>query len=128
MSNVITIKPTSPNAQNYKFTDVVDSIFRASTVMDIAPRVRFAKIDGVGTLILDTEARVERIVEYKVKGAEVAAGKEVCAVNDGYGYNRFFHALPECGEGKTRAEFSKSRTIIHIPAGSMDKMVVMTSE
>ena len=76
-----------------------------------------------------TEARVERIVEYKVKGAEVAAGKEVCAVNDVYGYNKFFHALPECGEGnKTRAEFSKSRTIIHIPAGSMDKMVVMTSE
>lgn len=53
MSNVITIKPTSPNAQNYAFVDVVDSIFRASTVMDIAPRVRFAKIDGVGTLILD---------------------------------------------------------------------------
>lgn len=75
-----------------------------------------------------TEARVERIVEYKVKGADVAAGKEVCAVNDGYGYNRFFHALPECGEGKTKAEFSKSRTIIHIPAGSMDKMVAMTSE
>ena len=53
MSNVITIKPTSPNKQNYTFVDVVDSIFRASTVMDIAPRVRFAKIDGVGTIILE---------------------------------------------------------------------------
>ena len=84
--------------------------------------------EGHEPRIVGIEARVERIVEYKVKGAEVAAGKEVCAVNDGYGYNRFFHALPECGEGKTRAEFSKSRTIIHIPAGSMDKMVAMTSE
>lgn len=38
MSNTITVKPTSPNAQNYKFTDVVESIFRAAYVMDIAPR------------------------------------------------------------------------------------------
>lgn len=29
MSNVITIKPTSPNKQNYAFVDVVDSIYRA---------------------------------------------------------------------------------------------------
>lgn len=71
MSNVITIKPTSPNAQNYKFTDVVDSIFRASTVMDIAPRVRFAKIDGVGTLILD-KALIDGITLVSLKKDKVA--------------------------------------------------------
>ena len=71
MSNVITIKPTSPNAQNYKFTDVVDSIFRASTVMDIAPRVRFGKIEGVGTLILD-KALIDGITLVSLKKDEVA--------------------------------------------------------
>lgn len=71
MSNVITIKPTSPNKQNYAFVDVVDSIFRASTVMDIAPRVRFAKIDGVGTLILD-KALIDGITLVSLKKDEVA--------------------------------------------------------
>ena len=70
MSNTITIKPTSPNAQNYKFTDVVDSIFRASTVMDIAPRVRFAKIYCVGTLILD-KAFIDGITLVSLKKEEV---------------------------------------------------------
>lgn len=71
MSNTITVKPTSPNAQNYKFTDVVESIFRAATVMDIAPRVRFAKIDGVGTLILD-KAFIDGITLVSLKKDEVA--------------------------------------------------------
>lgn len=71
MSNVITIKPTSPNAQNYKFTDVVESISRAAFVMDIAPRVRFAKVDGVGTLILD-KALVDGITLVSLKKDEVA--------------------------------------------------------
>lgn len=71
MSNTNTIKPTSPNKQNYKFVDVVDSIFRASTVMDIAPRVRFAKIDGVGTLILD-KALIDGITLVSLKKDEVA--------------------------------------------------------
>lgn len=70
MPNTITIKPTSPNAQNYKFTDVVDSIFRASTIMDIAPRVRFAKVDGVGTLILD-KALIDGITLASLKKDEV---------------------------------------------------------
>ena len=52
MSNVITIKSTSSNKENYIFTDAVQSIFDASTIMDIRARVRFAKIDGVGTIIL----------------------------------------------------------------------------
>lgn len=71
MSNTITIKPTSPNKQNYAFVDVVDSIFRASTVMDITPRVRFAKIDGVGTLILD-KALIDGITLVSLKKDEVA--------------------------------------------------------
>lgn len=71
MSNTITIKPTSPNKQNYKFVDVVDSIFRASTVMDIAPRVRFAKVDGVNTLILD-KAFIDGITLVSLKKDEVA--------------------------------------------------------
>lgn len=71
MSNTITVKPTSPNKQNYKFVDVVDSIFRASAVMDIAPRVRFAKIDGVSTLILD-KALIDGITLVSLKKDEVA--------------------------------------------------------
>jgi len=53
MSNVITIKSTSSNKENYIFTDAVQSIFDASTIMNICARVRFAKIDGVGTIILE---------------------------------------------------------------------------
>lgn len=71
----------------------------------------------------DTEARVERFVDYKVKGADVAAGKEICGVKDAYGYDRFFHALPACEDGKTAAKFIKSYTIIHIPAGSAEKIL-----
>lgn len=75
----------------------------------------------------DTEARVERFVDYKVRGADVAAGKEICGVKDAYGYDRFFHALPACDDGKTAAKFIKSYTIIHIPAGSAEKMVLVTN-
>lgn len=71
MSNTITVKPTSPNAQNYKFTDVVESIFRAAYVMGIAPRARFAKVDGVGTLILD-KAFIDGITLVSLKKDEVA--------------------------------------------------------
>ena len=71
MSDAITVKPTSPNAQNYKFTDVVESIFRAAYVMDIAPRARFAKVDGVGTLILD-KAFIDGITLVSLKKDEVA--------------------------------------------------------
>lgn len=75
----------------------------------------------------DTEARVERIVDYSVKGADVAAGKEICGVKDAYGYDRFFHALPACEDGKTAAKFIKSYTIIHIPAGSAEKILQATN-
>lgn len=74
----------------------------------------------------DTEARVERSVEYQVKSQDVAAGKEVC-------FNKLYDAdilsfLPVCEKDGTRAKFVKSRTIIHIPAGSVEKMVPVTNE
>lgn len=69
----------------------------------------------------DTEARVERITEYKVKGADIAAGKEVCA--EKYDMEYLFNKLPECGKGMTRARFVKTRIVIHVPAGSADKML-----
>lgn len=73
----------------------------------------------------DTEPRVERTVEYQVKGEEVAAGKEPCTKK----YSRGdLGILPTCDKDKTEARFIKTRTIIHIPAGSADKMVTVTSE
>lgn len=74
----------------------------------------------------DMEARVERSVEYQVKSQDVAAGKEVC-------FSKLYDAdilsfLPVCEKDGTRAKFVKSRTIIHIPAGSVEKMVPVTNE
>ena len=73
----------------------------------------------------DTEPRVERAVEYKVKGEDVAAGKETCVEKHARGD---FGFLPACGNDRTEARFIKTRTIIHIPAGSFDKIVTVTSE
>lgn len=36
--------------------------------------------------------------------------------------------LETCNKDKTHAQFTKARTIIHIPAGSIDKMVPVTNE
>lgn len=69
----------------------------------------------------DTEARVERITEYKVKGADIAAGKDACAQK--YDPENLFNGLPECDEGMTHARFVKTRVIIHVPAGSADRML-----
>lgn len=69
----------------------------------------------------DTEPRVERTVEYKVKSEDVAAGKEPCALS--YDNKEIVNHLPACDKGKTHAQFTKARTIIHIPAGSAEKMV-----
>lgn len=74
----------------------------------------------------DTEARVERITEYKVKGDDIAAGKEVCA--EKYDLEYLFNKLPECGKGMTRARFVKTRIVIHVPAGSADKMLPVVPE
>lgn len=74
----------------------------------------------------DTEARVERITEYKVKGDDIAAGKEVCA--EKYDLENLFNKLPECSEGMTRARFVKTRIVIHVPAGSADKMLPVVPE
>ena len=74
----------------------------------------------------DTEPRVERSVEYQVKGEEVNAGKEPCASR--YASKELTTYLPACDKDKTRARLTKVRTIIHIPAGSIDKMVPATNE
>lgn len=74
----------------------------------------------------DTEPRVERSVEYQVKGEEVNAGKEPCASR--YDSKELTNYLPACDKDKTRARLTKVRTIIHIPAGSIDKMVPATNE
>lgn len=74
----------------------------------------------------DTEARVERSVEYQVKGEEVNAGKEPCASR--YDSKELTNYLPACDKDKTRARLTKVRTIIHIPAGSIDKVVPVTNE
>lgn len=73
----------------------------------------------------DTEPRVERTLEYKVKSEDTNAGKEVCVEKR---FEGLFSPLPECDKDKTEGKLIKSRTIIHIPAGSFDKMVTVTSE
>lgn len=74
----------------------------------------------------DTEARVERTVEYKVKSEDVNAGKEICDTTYSSS-DPFINTLPKCDEGMTRAKFQKARTVIHIPAGSAEKMVPVTN-
>ena len=73
----------------------------------------------------DTEPRVEHSLEYKVKSEDTNAGKEVCVEKH---FDGLFSPLPECDKGKTEGKLIKSRTVIHIPAGSFDKMVTVTSE
>ena len=73
----------------------------------------------------DTEPRVERSVEYRVKGDDASAGKEVCVEKFSRGD---LGILPVCDKDKAAARFVKTQAIIHIPAGSMDKMVTVTSE
>lgn len=76
----------------------------------------------------DTEPRVERTVEYQVKGEEVTAGKEPCTEK----YSRGdLGTLPTCNPNnpnQTEARFTKTQTTIHIPAGSADKTITITSE
>lgn len=73
----------------------------------------------------DTEARVERIIEYQVKSDAIAAGKEACI----YKYApEDFGLYPRCDDRSKTVKFVKARTIIHIPAGTVDKMVPVVSE
>ena len=53
MSNTITVKLTSSNKQNNALLDAVNDIFRTSAIMNIAPLLRFTKVDGVATPTLD---------------------------------------------------------------------------
>lgn len=54
-------------------------------------------------------------------GADIAAGKDACAQK--YDLENLFNGLPECDEGMTHARFVKTRVIIHVPAGSADRML-----
>lgn len=73
----------------------------------------------------DTEARVERIVEYQVKSVDAAAGKDMCISK----YDtEDFGLYPRCDGDAANAKFTKAHTIIHIPAGSVDKMVPVSSQ
>lgn len=73
----------------------------------------------------DTEARVERIVEYQVKGDAIAAGKDMCIATYA---SEDFGLYPRCDSKSANAKFAKARTIIHIPAGTVEKMVPVVSE
>ena len=73
----------------------------------------------------DTEARVERVVEYQVKGADVAAGKDICISTYA---SEDFGLYSRCDSKSANVKFAKARTIIHIPAGTVDKMVPGVSE
>lgn len=73
----------------------------------------------------DREARVERVVEYQVKGADVATGKDMCISTYA---SEDFGLYPRCDSKSANVKFAKTRTIIHIPAGSVDKMVPVVSE
>ena len=73
----------------------------------------------------DTEPRVERSVEYRVKSGDASAGKEVCVEKSSRGD---LGILPICDKDAAAARFVKTRTVIHIPADSMDKTVAVTSD
>lgn len=73
----------------------------------------------------DTEARVERIVEYQVKGDAIAEGKDMCISTYA---SEDFGLYPRCDSKSANTKFAKARTIIHIPAGTVDKMVPVVSE
>lgn len=76
----------------------------------------------------DTTPQVERTVEYQIKGEEVSAGKEPCIEKNSKGD---LGTLPTCNPNnpnQTEARFTKTQTTIHIPAGSIDKTVTITSE
>jgi hypothetical protein len=72
------------------------------------------------------EARVERIVEYRVKGADLEAGKDLCVLDSYYDPFNLFPVRGNMEESNTR--FLKSRIIIHIPAGSAETMLPIVNE
>ena len=74
----------------------------------------------------DKEARIEHIVEYQVKGADLEAGKELCVLDS---YYDPFDLFPVRGNmEESNARFLKSRIIIHIPTGSAETMLPIVNE
>lgn len=76
--------------------------------------------------VTDKEARIEHIVEYQVKGADLEAGKELCVLDS---YYDPFDLFPVRGNmEESNARFLKSRIIIHIPTGSAETMLPIVNE
>lgn len=102
-----------------------DGVLQPQTVKRVSD-ARYEVIIKDDLPATDTEARVERTVEYNVKSEDVNAGKEICNTT----YNSsdpFINTLPKCEDSMTSARFQKAHTIIHIPAGSAEKMVPVTN-
>lgn len=102
-----------------------DGTLAVQTVKKVADE-RFEVVIKDDLPSTDTQARVERTTEYKVKGSDIAAGQKACAEKYETGH-RIFHILPECNKlGQTVAKFTKARTVIHIPAGSTERLLPVT--
>lgn len=117
---------TSNNGYTYSWLErKTDGTLQPRTVKRVND-VRYEVIIKDDLPATDTEARVERTVEYKVKSEDVNAGKEICDTTYSSS-DPFINTLPKCEEGMTSARFQKARTVIHIPAGSAEKMVPATN-
>lgn len=120
----ITSLRTNREGTSYSWVErAEDGTFNTRTVEKV-PDERYEVTITDDLPASDTEPRVERAVEYQVKGEDVAAGKETCVEKHTRGD---FGFLPACGNDRTEARFIKTRTIIHIPAGSAEKMVPATN-
>lgn len=123
----VTSVRTNREGTSYSWAErTEDGTFNTRTVEKV-PDERYEVTVKDDLPATDTEPRVERSVEYRVKGDDASAGKEVCVEKFSRGD---LGILPVCDRDKavSGARFVKTRTVIHIPAGSMDKMVTVTSE
>lgn len=122
----VTSVRTNREGTSYSWAERADNGAFNTRTVDKVPDERYEVTIKDDLPTTDTEPRVERSVEYRVKGDDASAGKEVCVEK----YSRGdLGILPICDKDKVAAaRFVKTRTVIHIPAGSMDKMVTVTSE
>lgn len=121
----VTSVRTNREGTSYSWAERADNGAFNTRTVDKVPDERYEVTIKDDLPATDTEPRVERSVEYRVKGDGASAGKEVCVEK----YSRGdLGVLPVCDKDKVAARFAKTQTIIHIPAGSMEKMVTVTSE
>ena len=121
----VTSVRTNREGTSYSWAErAEDGTFNTRTV-DKVPDERYEVTIKDDLPTTDTEPRVERSVEYRIKVDDASAGKEACVEKFSRGD---LGILPICDKDKAAARSVKTRTVIHIPAGSMDKMVTVTSE